>query len=148
MQGPRRRVQPCFPESPTANKSLTVLTITPRQAFEVARLLDRTGDGIVYAQDGIVTLLLDVYGTGQPNLCLELDGDGAVIARQALSLHRQDGEDGFEDFSDEEPLPPPVDVRDARPAPRCTCPSPRHDGDSETCLLCGHLLPEAVPEAV
>jgi hypothetical protein len=60
---------------------MNALTITPRQAFEVARLLDRTGDGIVYGEGEVVTVLLDVYGTGSPNLALELDGDGEVIAR-------------------------------------------------------------------
>jgi hypothetical protein len=127
-----------------ANHSLTVLALSARQAFEVARLLDRHGDGILAAEDGIVTLLIDVYGVGRPSLALELDGDGEVIARQALTLHAQD-DDGLDDFSDEEPLPYPVDLRHARPALRCTCPSPRVDGD--TCGRCGHLLPEPVAEA-
>ena len=56
---------------------MNALTITPRQAFEVARLLDRTGDGIVFADAGIVPVLVDMYGTGSPNLALELDQDGA-----------------------------------------------------------------------
>ena len=43
---------------------VNALTITPRQAFEVARLLDRTGDGIIYALDGVVTVLVDVFGVG------------------------------------------------------------------------------------
>jgi len=47
-----------------ANQRLSALTITHRQAFEVARLLDRTGDGIVYAAEGIVTVLVDIYGSG------------------------------------------------------------------------------------
>jgi hypothetical protein len=127
------------------NQSLSALTLTPRQAFEVARLLDRTGDGIVYGDAGIVTVLLDLYGTGSPNLALELDGEGEVIARQVLSLHRCDVDDGAEDFGEEEPLPPPVDVRDARPAKRCECDEPF--GDEDVCLRCGRSLPvEAPPE--
>ena len=43
---------------------MNALTMTPRQAFEVSRLLDRTGDGLVYTHDGILTLLIDVYGVG------------------------------------------------------------------------------------
>lgn len=31
------------------NHSLSVLTITPQQAFEISRLLDRTGNGVVAA---------------------------------------------------------------------------------------------------
>lgn len=124
------------------------LTITPRQAFEVARLLDRTGDGIVYADDGIVTVLVDVFGAGSPNLALELDGDGEVIARQVLSLRRRD-EDDLDDFSEEEPLPPPLDVSHARPAKVCECTDPL--ADAGVCTWCGHvLLPvdaQAVPEA-
>ena len=70
----------------------TALRVTPPAAFEVAQLLDRTGDGIATAHDGIVTLLADVYRTGSPNLALELDQDGEVIARQTLTLHRSCGE--------------------------------------------------------
>jgi hypothetical protein len=116
----------------------TTMTLTPRQAFEVARLLDRTGDGIVYGDAEIVTLLVDVYGTGSPNLALKLDRDADVIASQALTLHRPD-EDELDDLGEEEPLPYPGDLSHARPARRCECPHPRHDGD-ETCSICGHLL--------
>jgi hypothetical protein len=105
---------------------MNVLRLTPRQAFEVSRLLDRTGDGIVYAHEGVLTVLVDVYGVGSPNLALELDGDGEVIARQVLSLRRRDGEDDeLDDFSEEEPLVY-VDAfsEGARPAPMCQCPVP------------------------
>lgn len=119
-------------------RALNALTITPRQAYEVARLLDRTGDGIVFADAGIVTVLVDALGSGSPNLALELNGDGEVIARQVLSLHRPD-DDGLDDLGEEEPLPEPVDVRNARPAKRCGCPEPRRDG--ETCCICGRSLP-------
>jgi hypothetical protein len=80
----------------------------------VARLLDRTGDGIVYGDAEIVTVLVDVYGTGSPNLALELDRDGDVIAKQVLTLHQDPDDDGRGDFGDEQPLPEPVDT--ARPA--------------------------------
>jgi hypothetical protein len=116
------------------------MTITPRQAYEVARLLDRTGDGLVAAHDGVVTVLVDVYGTGSPSLALELDADGEVIARQLLSLHHRDAEDdGLDDFGEEEPLPYRIDLSQARPAPRCECPAPRHDDG--TCGICGRRLP-------
>jgi hypothetical protein len=101
------------------------LRVTTRQAYEVARLLDRTGDGIVYRDAEIVTVLVDVYGTGSPNLALELDRDGDVIAKQVLTLHQDHDDDGRGDFGDEQPLPEPVDIRHARPALRCTCPVPR-----------------------
>jgi hypothetical protein len=41
--------------------SSDVIASTPRLAFEVARLLDRTGDGIVADLDGVLTVLVDVY---------------------------------------------------------------------------------------
>jgi hypothetical protein len=122
---------------------VNVLPVTPRQAFEVARLLDRTGEGIVYGDSGIVTVLVDVYGVGEPTLALELDADGEVIARQALTLRRPDA-DPCDDFDDEEPLPPPVDIEDARPALRCTRPSPR--ADDGICARCRHLLPDRAGE--
>ena len=76
-----------FPGQPIGNHSLTVLTITPRQAFEVSRLLDRTGDGVVAAhRDGMVVLLVDARGTGRPNMALELDRDGEVVATQVLAM--------------------------------------------------------------
>jgi hypothetical protein len=129
------------------NQSLSVLTLTPRQAYEVSRLLDRTGDGIVYAHEGVLTLLVDVFGSGSPNLALELDENGDVIAKQVLTLHRRDAEDEFADLGDEQELPPPVDLRDARPAPRCECPGARTD-DGITCCVCGHLLPGEAQEVV
>jgi hypothetical protein len=125
---------------------MNALTITPRQAWEISRLLDRTGNGIVYAEHGIVTVLIDVFGVGSPNLALELDGEGEVIARQVLSLRRDGEDDGLDDFGDEQPLPYPIDVSQARPARLCECPAPRHDDG--ICGVCGHNLPEAVAEAV
>jgi hypothetical protein len=73
--------------------SSDVIASIPRVAFEVARLLDRTGDGIVADLDGVLTVLVDVYGTGSPNLALKLDRDGEVIAKQVLSFARHDVED-------------------------------------------------------
>jgi hypothetical protein len=96
----------------------------------------------VYAYDGVVTVLVDVYGTGSPNLALELDGDGEVIARQVLSLRRREAEedDGFEDFGEEEPLAYLNPYSEgARPAKVCECPVPRHDDG--TCGICGHVVP-------
>jgi hypothetical protein len=75
---------------------------------------------------------------GSPNLTLELDGDGEVIARQVLTLHRRDDDDGLDDFSEEQPLPDPVDVSRARPARMCGCDDPLADGGS--CARCGHTV--------
>jgi hypothetical protein len=90
-------------------------------------------------------VLLSRGGQSQPDLALELDRDGEVIAKQVLTLHRVD-DDGLEDFSDEEPLAY-VDAfsEGARQAPRCECPDGYADGG--TCGRCGHDLPEAVAEA-
>ena len=68
-----------------------------------------------------------------------------MIARQVLSLRRPD-DDGLDDLGDEQPLVymDPYS-QGARPALRCTCPSPRVHED--TCGRCGHLLPLPVPEA-
>ena len=64
--------------------------------------------------------------------------------KQALTLHRQDG-DGLDDFSEEQPLPPPVDVRDAKPAPTCECLEPLgHDG---SCVVCGRMVREGARTA-
>jgi hypothetical protein len=38
-------------------------------------LLDRTGDGFVRVSGEVVSLLVDTFGTGSPNLALELDRD-------------------------------------------------------------------------
>ena len=118
---------------------MNALRVSPRQAFEIGRLLDRTGDGIVYAHGEIVTVLVDVYGTGSPNLALELDQDGEVIARQVLSLHRRDADDGLEDFGEEQPLPGPVDLSHARPAPVCEC-GDHALGHEGSCVVCGRAL--------
>jgi hypothetical protein len=122
---------------------VNALRVTPRQLFEASRVLDRSGDGILTVHEGVLTLLVVVFGVGSPNLALELDRDGEVIARQVLSLRRQEPED---EFSEEEPLVY-VDPysEGAKPAPRCECPSPR--ADDGTCGVCGHSLPEAVAEA-
>ena len=53
---------------------MNALTVTPRQAFEVARLLDRTGDWIVYADAGILTVLLSEVADGRAEL-----GKGIVM---------------------------------------------------------------------
>lgn len=53
--------------------------------------------------------------------------------------------DDLSDLSEERPLPDPVDLSEARPAPRCQCPTPL--ADDGTCARCGHDLPEQVPEA-
>ena len=42
-------------------------------------------------------MLVDIDGTGSPNLALELNAAGEVIARQVLTLHRQD-DDGLDDL--------------------------------------------------
>ena len=85
----------------------------------------------------------------EPDLAVELDRDGQVVAQQYLALrHRAPdtnvspaNEDEFTDLSDEAPLPVPLDVSQARPAKACECPDAiGHDG---ACVLCGHALPEA-----
>jgi hypothetical protein len=78
------------------------------------------------------------YRVGSPNLALELDQDGEVIAKQVLSLRHPD-EDEFADLGEEEPQPDPIDMRNARPAPVCDCPKPRHDDGN--CGICGRSLP-------
>jgi hypothetical protein len=60
-------------------------------------------------------------------------------------LRHCDDDDGLDDLSEERPLPPPVDARNARPAPLCECEEPLFDDGG--CSRCGHDLPEAMPEA-
>jgi hypothetical protein len=123
---------------------VNALHVSPRQLYEASRLADRIGPAYMAELDGGRILMLLATRGGEPDLALELDEAGNIVARQHLDLaHR--GEDPCEDFGDEQELPPPVDVRDARPALRCTCPSPR--ADEETCGRCGHLLPLEVVEA-
>jgi hypothetical protein len=50
--------------------------------------------------------------------------------------------DDLSDLSEERPLPDPVDLSEARPAPRCQCPTPL--ADDGTCARCGHDLPQEV----
>ena len=52
--------------------------------------------------------------------------------------------DDFSDLSEERPLPDPIDLSQARPAPRCECPEALYDAeDPYNCLVCGRLLPGA-----
>jgi hypothetical protein len=52
--------------------------------------------------------------------------------------------DDLSDLSEERPLPDPVDLAEARPAPRCQCPTPL--ADDGTCARCGHDLPALAGE--
>jgi hypothetical protein len=82
---------------------------------------------------------------GEPDLALELDPDGKIVARQFLDLaHREPDE--LDDLGEEERLPYPVDLSHARPAPLCECPESR--ADDGTCGRCGRSLTRAVPHAV
>jgi hypothetical protein len=123
----------------------TWLAITPRQAFEVSRLLDRAGNGVVApGGDGALALLVDVFGTGSPNLCLELDREGEVIGHQLLDLARhEDADNGLGDLADGELLEGPS-VLDplrsgARLSARCKC--TRSLPSDDACARCGHRLP-------
>ena len=131
---------------------MSALVLTPRQLWEASRLADRCGDALLQDLDGgRLLVLLSTGAQNEPDLALELGPDGEILARQFLSLRHQDAEDPCADFSEEEELPDAVDLSHARPAPRCSCPHPRHDGSGETCSICGHgLAVEAVgvPEAV
>ena len=53
--------------------------------------------------------------------------------------------DDISDLSEERPLPDPVDLSEARLAPRCKCPTPL--ADNGTCARCGHDLPGEASEA-
>jgi hypothetical protein len=76
------------------------LRVTPRQAYEIARLLDRAGDATLTDLDGRLGLLIDRDRVGQPNLVLELDANGAVVAMRALTRYVVEGEqdDEFDDL--------------------------------------------------
>jgi hypothetical protein len=125
------------------------LHLSPRQLYEASRLADRLGPAVAHGLDrGRVLLLmatrLDAEGRAEPDLALELDRDGQVVASQFLDLaHRDEPDDELADLSDEQRLPEPVDVRHARAAKRCECDDPfAHEG---FCARCGRSLPaEAV----
>lgn len=122
------------------------LRLTPRQLFEASRLADRLGPTYAEELDGGRVLLLlatrlDGTGAATPDLAVELDADGRIVGSQYLELRHRDN-DEFSDLGDEQPLPPPEDVRDARPAKLCECPAPfGHDGH---CVRCGRTLDLAV----
>jgi hypothetical protein len=131
---------------------MNALWVTPRQLFEASRLADRLGPVLAQQLDDARVLLLmatrlDANGRAAPDLALELDRDGQVIATQYLDLrHRDDEDDGLADLADvEEPVPVPVDVSQARPAKPCSCTDPfAHDG---FCARCGRTLREAAVAA-
>lgn len=108
-------------------------------------MADRLGPAVASQLDGGRVLLLMATrfradGLLEPDLALELDRDGQVLASQFLDLrHRDDEDDEFSDLGDEEPLPDRLDLSHARPAKRCECPEPF--GDGGLCLRCGHTLP-------
>jgi hypothetical protein len=115
------------------------LRVTPRQLFEASRLADRHGPA--FAEElagGRVLLLLATGRQDEPDLALELDAHGQVVARQFLELAHRDDDDPCADFGEEQELPSPVDLSHARPGQRCTCPSPRNDDG--TCGICGHVV--------
>jgi hypothetical protein len=157
MQGPRRRLFAAFPGGapPTetgwkarhSGGSVNALTVTPRQPFEASRLADRIGPAYMAELDGARVLMLLATRGSEPDLAPELDAAGNGIARRFRDLaHRDDGEDDLSDLSDERPLPDPIDISKARPAPRCECLVPRrHDGF--TCGICGWTLSGDAPEA-
>jgi hypothetical protein len=128
---------------------MNALRVSPRQLFEASRLADRTGSAFMQElAGGRLLVLLSTGGQSQPDLALELDRDGNIVARQFLDLAHQEPDDGFADFGEEEPLPPPVDVSQARPAPLCECPDPF--ADDGFCARCGRTLAtgaQGVPEA-
>jgi len=86
---------------------------------------------------GVLTVLLNVYGTGSPNLALELDRDGEVIAKPVLSLACHDAEDDeYSDLAEEEEPLVWVDpyAEGARLAKTFECHEPfAHDGLSARC---------------
>lgn len=120
------------------------LRVTPRQLFEASRLADRLGPAFAQGLNGGRLLLLmatklDADGRAEPDLALELDADGQVVAAQYLDLAHPADEDEFGDLADDEaPLPEPLDMSQARPAKVCECPAPW--GDDGTCGICGHAL--------
>ena len=65
-------------------------------------------------------------------------GHGARV-RGARPRHGIGMGDDLSDLSEERPLPYPVDLSEARQAPRCQCPTPLTDDG--TCARCGHDLP-------
>jgi hypothetical protein len=128
---------------------MNALRVSPRQLFEASRLADRTGPAFMQELNGgRLLVLLSTGGQAEPDLALELDRDGNILARQFLDLTHQEPEDEFADLADEQPLPPPLDVSHARPAQVCGCGDPL--ADDGVCTWCGHVLPmeaEAVPGA-
>jgi hypothetical protein len=132
------------------NQLAAALRVTPRQLYEASRLADRTGPAFMQElEGGRLLMLLATNAQAEPDLAFELDSAGNIVARQFLDLaHPYDREDELSDLSDEEPLPPPIDVSHARPAKVCEGDDPL--ADDGVCTWCGHVLPvdsEAVPEA-
>jgi hypothetical protein len=124
---------------------MNALRVSPRQLFEASRLADRTGSAFMQElAGGRLLVLLSTGGQSQPDLALELDRDGQVVARQVLDLTRPDEDDEFSDLAEEEQGVVYVDpfAEGARPAPLCGCPDPfGHDG---TCARCGRTLREVL----
>jgi hypothetical protein len=124
-----------------------LLHLTPRQLYEAARLADRLGPAYAHQLDsGRLLLLLATRfrpdGQLEPDLALELAGDGRVVASQYLDLAHSEDPDDLSDLSDERPLPPSIDVSHARPAKVCECDEPLgHDG---LCVVCGRTLRDGV----
>jgi hypothetical protein len=125
---------------------MNALRVSPTQLFEASRLADRTGPTVMQElAGGRLLVLLSTGGQSQPDLALELDRDGEIVARQFLPLRHQDPDDEFSDLGDEEPLPPPLDLSHAKPAAVCECDGPL--ADNGVCARCGLSLPEQVAEA-
>jgi hypothetical protein len=81
---------------------MNVLHLSPRQLFEASRLADRLGPAFAQELDGGRLLLLMATrfradGRLEPDLALELDSDGQVVAAQYLELAHQDNDDDLDD---------------------------------------------------
>jgi hypothetical protein len=65
-------------------------------------LLDRTGDGLITSHDGLVSVLIDTTGLGQPDFAVELDREGRLVSHTALTVYADDPEeDGLGDLGPE-----------------------------------------------
>jgi hypothetical protein len=114
------------------------LRLSVRQTLEVARMLDRNGDGVAEQLNGAVTVWFRNVA-GELDRAVTLDHEGRIVARRRLDLLRPEPEDDLDDLSDEQPVLRPEEMEPKRPlpAPHCKCERPVWDRQSRCCVWCG-----------
>jgi hypothetical protein len=103
-------------------------------------LLDRTGDGLITSYDGMVSVLIDTTGLGQPDFAVELDREGRLVSHTALTVYADPDGDDLDDLGPEvtfEGEPVLEALGDgALLGRRCRCDKPWLDG-GDNCGRCG-----------